>query len=92
MADYTPQYSGQFKRDLKLLKKRGYDLEKIKVLIALLVSRSPLLASYKDHSLSGNWQGYRDAHIAPDWLLIYKIINDEIIRFERTGTHSDLFE
>ncbi len=50
----------------------------------------PLPFVYKDHSLQGNFKGYRDAHIEPDLLLIYKI-TDDLLRFERTGTHTDLF-
>lgn len=84
------EYSGQFKRDLKRAKKRKKDLEKIKEPIRLLVKEEPLPEFYLDHSLSGQWKGCRDLHIEPDWLLIYRIQN-HVIRFERTGTHSDLF-
>lgn len=59
--------------------------------MTLLISRSPLPASYKNHPLAGSWKGCSDAHIESDWLLVYRVIDDEIIRFERTGTHSDLF-
>lgn len=66
-------------------------MSKLKVLMSLLINeRLPLPAEYKDHPLQGNYQGYRDAHIEPDWLLIYKL-TDKLIRFERTGTHADLF-
>ncbi len=84
------EYSGQFKRDYKRLKKRGKDMEKIKIPMALLIQEKHLPKVYIDHPLTGNWKGCRDLHIEPDWLLIYTI--DKItIRFERTGSHSDLF-
>ncbi len=85
-----PDYSGQFKRDVKLAQKRGKDMDKLKTLLGLLIDGSPLPASYLDHSLKGDWVRFRDAHIEPDWLLIYKIMG-EVVRFERTGRHTDLF-
>ncbi len=86
-----PEYSGQFKRDVKLAEKRGKDMEKLKAPIRLLIEEKPLPASYLDHPLKGEWKGYRDLHIEPDWLLIYKIDSDTV-RFERTGRHADLFD
>ena len=86
-----PVYSGQFKRDLRRAERRGSDMGKLKRLIVLLVERSPLPESYKDHPLKGEWSSFRDAHIEPDWLLIYKVEGDTI-RFERTGRHTDLFD
>ncbi|MDP3037880.1 MAG: type II toxin-antitoxin system YafQ family toxin [Rhodocyclaceae bacterium] len=85
-----PDYSGQFKRDVKLSQKRGKDMGKLKTLLGLLIEGAPLSAIYLDHPLQGGWKGFRDAHIEPDWLLIYKITGDKI-RFERTGRHTDLF-
>ena len=85
-----PEYSGQFKRDLKRANNRGQDMEKIKAPMQLLIDEKPLPVSYVDHPLTSNWKGYRDLHIEQDWLLIYRI-TDSIIRFERTGSHSDLF-
>ncbi len=87
----TPEYSGQFKRDVKLAKKRGKDMEKIKKLMALLIEGVPLPATYIDHPLKGEWIDFRDAHIEPDWVLIYKISGD-VVRFERTGKHADVFK
>lgn len=85
------EYSGQFHKDVNKAQKRHKDMGKLKTLISLLINDSlPLPAVYKDHPLQGNYKGYRDAHIEPDWLLIYKI-TDHLLRFERTGTHSDLF-
>ena len=84
------EYSGQFKKDLKRAKKRKKNLDKIKEPMRVLINEEPLPESYLDHPLSGNWNGYRDLHIESDWLLIYKV-EAGLIRFERTGTHSDLF-
>lgn len=85
-----PDYSGQFKRDVKQSQKRGKDMGKLKTLLTLLIEGKPLSASYLDYPLKGGWHGCRDAHIEPDWLLVYKVSGD-VVRFERTGRHSDLF-
>lgn len=82
--------TNQFKKDIKRAKKRGKDLSKLKMVIDLLLAEQMLPPKNRDHSLGGNWEGHRDCHIEPDWILIYKILDDEI-RLERTGTHSDLF-
>ena len=87
-----PQHSGRFKRDLKLIQKRGKDVVKLKTVMNLLAEQTPLEPRHRDHPLSGNWEGCRECHIEPDWLLIYIVLLEENkIRFERTGTHSDLF-
>lgn len=86
-----PEYSTQFQRDVKRAQKRGKDVAKLKRLLTILIGDQPLPPRYKDHPLRNNWSGYRDAHIESDWILIYRITGD-IVRFERTGTHSDLFE
>lgn len=86
-----PSYSSQFKRDVKQAQKRGKDMSKLKTLLSLLIGCEPLPASYFDHPLKGEWCGFHDAHIESDWLLIYKI-TDDVVRFERTGRHSDLFD
>ncbi|MBQ8292543.1 MAG: type II toxin-antitoxin system YafQ family toxin [Bacilli bacterium] len=84
--------TNQFKKDLKLIEKRGYNLEKIKKVIAILAKGDILENKYKDHSLSGYYAGFRECHIQPDWLLIYCINGKELIlSLTRTGTHSDLF-
>ena len=72
------------------MRKRGKDLEKVKAVIDLLVDEEPLPPKNRDHKLGGNWIGRRDGHIEPDWILIYKLTEDELL-LERTGTHSDLF-
>ncbi len=84
--------SNQFRKDLKLAAKRGYNMEKIKDVIARLANGETLDAKYRDHLLTGNYGGYRECHIEPDWLLVYQIDGGQLILFlARTGTHSDLF-
>jgi mRNA interferase YafQ len=87
----TPSYSTQFQRDVKRLQKRGKDMEKLKSLIELLLAGDPLPPIYKDHPLKHSWAGYRDAHIEPDWVLIY-LPTAKTVHLERTGTHEELFE
>ena len=87
----TPISGAQFRRDVKLAQKRGKDMAKLREAILLLVEGRPLPARCKDHALSGEWSHFRDCHIEPDWLLIYKLVRHEI-SLERTGTHNDLFE
>lgn len=86
-----PEYSGQFRRDVKRAQKRGKDMDKLKALMVLLIEDEPLPSVYLDHPLKGGWLGFRDAHVEPDWVLIYKV-SDDVVRFERTGRHQDLFE
>lgn len=80
----------QFKKDLKMQEKRGKDLGKMKDLVGLLLLEEPLPARHRDHALTGDWRGWRDCHLEPDWLLIYQRSADELT-LGRTGTHSDLF-
>ena len=80
----------QFRKDLTMQQKRGKDLRKVKDLITLLLLDQPLPAGNRDHALTGNWLGWRDCHLEPDRLLIYKRSSDELT-LGRTGTHSDLF-
>ena len=87
----TPVRSGQFRRDVRRALKRGKDMGKLRDLILLLLAGSPLPERYRDHPLKGDWKGYRDAHIEPDWLLIYRVVGDEL-QLVRTGTHADLFD
>ncbi|MEE1245537.1 MAG: type II toxin-antitoxin system YafQ family toxin [Acutalibacteraceae bacterium] len=84
--------SNKFKKDLKLAVKRGYDIKLLENVINRLANEEPLDPKYKDHTLSGDYSGFRECHITPDWLLVYQVINDELVLFlSRTGTHSDLF-
>ena len=86
----NPVSRSRFRRDVKLAKKRGKDMAKLRELILLLIEGNPLPPRYKDHSLNGEWKHFRDCHIEPDWLLIYKIDGNDL-HLVRTGTHSDLF-
>ena len=89
---YDITFSTQFKRDLKLILKQGKDENKLKKVIELLANGEPLPQKYKDHNLTGNYADCRECHIEPDWLLIYEIIEDDLILYlTRTGSHSDLF-
>ncbi|MGN0311422.1 MAG: type II toxin-antitoxin system YafQ family toxin [Lachnospiraceae bacterium] len=84
--------SRQFKRDLKSARKRGFDLTELSPIVNMLAEQKTLAPKYHDHKLSGNYDGFRECHIKPDWLLIYRIDEDELELFLfRTGTHSDLF-
>lgn len=84
--------SNQFKKDVKLAKRRGLDLNLLIDTIDKLANREVLESKYKDHQLTGNYSGFRECHIQPDWLLVYKVIDDELVLVVfRTGTHSDLF-
>lgn len=86
------QYHSKFKKDYKKIIKRGYSQEDFKTVLNILVSGNPLPEKYRDHTLSGNYIGFRECHINPDWLLIYKVDNDILtLALIRTGTHSDLF-
>ena len=87
----TPVFTRQFNRDVKRMQKRGKKLEKIKIIIRSLIEEESLDPIHRNHKLIGNWQGRRECYIESDWLLIYKKEEDRII-FERTGTHSDLFQ
>ena len=86
----SPSYTGQFKRDVKLAQKRGKDLAKLRAVIELLLAGETLPRDLGDHPLKGEWQPSRDLHLEVDWLLIYRVDGDAV-RFERTGTHADLF-
>ena len=88
----TPVYATQFKKDYKRCQKRGYSIQKLIAVMIDLENEIPLSSQLKEHFLQGEYVGYSECHIEPDWLLIYQI-DDEIkeIYFVRTGTHSDLF-
>lgn len=84
------RYSTRFKKDFKTCIKRGYKMALLQRAIDILRIPAPLPAKNIDHNLSGNYSGYRECHIEPDWLLIYKQIDHEL-RLDRTGSHADLF-
>lgn len=85
-----PNRSRRFEKDVELVRKRGHDMEKLKVILSLLIEERPLPIQCRDHQLKGDWKGFRDAHIEPDWLLIYAIEGGELY-LARTGTHADIF-
>ncbi len=83
----------QFVRDVKRIRRRGKDIEKLKVIVSRLAQGEggSLDAKHRDHALTGMWKNCRDCHIEPDWILIYSMDRDTL-RLERTGSHSDIFE
>ena len=92
MTKYTVKSTTQFKKDYKLAIKRGMKIALLDAVITDLANAVPLPEKNNDHTLSGNWAGYRECHILPDWLLIYRIDGDILVlTLTRTGTHSDLF-
>ncbi|MDO4787994.1 MAG: type II toxin-antitoxin system YafQ family toxin [Johnsonella sp.] len=89
---YDIIWTSRFKKDYKLAIKRHLEIELLDDIIRKLANGEQLPEKNKDHSLTGNRVGYRECHIQPDWLLIYRIENDLLIlTLVRTGTHSDLF-
>ena len=87
----TLDQTGSFRRDLKRITKRGYDLSKLTNVLRLLQDSAPLPVSNRPHPLKGRWKGFLECHIEPDWLLIYQADAIRIL-VVRTGTHSDLFD
>ena len=84
--------TNQFKKDLKRIRKRGYKIQLLDEVLKNLQSEIPLDEKYRDHALIGDYIGFRECHILPDWLLIYAIDHGKLIlTASRTGTHSDLF-
>ncbi len=82
--------STQFRRDVKRLLRGGVDLSKLEVVVTVLVSQQTLEDRFRDHPLIGNWKGHRECHIQPDWLLVYRV-KDQELQLVRTGSHSELF-
>ena len=90
MLEVVP--SNQFRKDLKLAKKRGLRISRLKEVVDTLASGQKLDERYRDHNLTGDFCGFRECHIEPDWLLVYRIGEEELELFLfRTGSHSDLF-
>lgn len=89
---YGIVYTSLFKKDLKAIKKSGYDLTLLDDVVSTLAAGLPLDPKYKDHKLNGNYKDCRECHITPDWLLIYEISEKELILYlTRTGSHSKLY-
>ncbi len=88
----TIKYETTFKKDFKRIVRRGYDIRLLENVIEMLANGQVLPEKYRDHSLIGDYADCRECHITPDWLLVYKISNAELILYlTRTGIHSDLF-
>lgn len=89
----TINYHTSFKKDYKKLVKRGYDISLLEKTIEILANGESLPPEYQAHNLHGSYAGFKECHIRPDWLLIYKVENDILtLTMSRTGTHSDLFD
>ena len=89
---YNIRPTTKFQKDLKRVKKRGFDISLLTAIIKKLAAGEPLPEKNRDHQLSGDYAGCRECHITPDWLLIYEVDGDELILYlTRTGSHSDLF-
>jgi mRNA interferase YafQ len=86
----VPVFTTRFARDLERMRRRGKDAETFKTVARLLLAGEALPRAHRDHPLKGKFSGWRDCHLAPDWVLIYRIDDDQVV-FGRTGTHSDLF-
>lgn len=88
----TLETTSNFRRDYKRIKKRGYNLRMLQNVIDELLNERVLAPKFRDHSLSGDYIGFRECHIEPNWLFVYKIDNKKLVLVaSRTGTHSDLF-
>ncbi|MDT8411505.1 MAG: type II toxin-antitoxin system YafQ family toxin [Vicingaceae bacterium] len=89
---YKVEYSNKIKKEIKLAQKRGLKIQLFKDVVTTLAKNGKLPAKYKPHQLKGNYKGYWECHIQPDWLLVWKQVdNIKLIILARTGTHSDLF-
>jgi mRNA interferase YafQ len=84
--------TSKFKKSLKLAKRRGLNLDLLDQVVTMLQNNIPLQEKYRDHELKGKYQGFRECHIQPDWLLIYLKDNDVLtLTLVDTGSHTDLF-
>ena len=90
---YSLVFTNRMKRDLKLMKKRGKDMAKLEIVLDILLAGKELPLKHKDHLLKGEFQDFRECHIEPDWLLIYRKEDEELILYATaTGSHADLFD
>lgn len=89
---YKIKFTSRFKKDLRLVKRQGKDIDKLFEIIERIANDETLDEKYRDHSLSGEYKGTRECHIEPDFLLIYEKIEDILVlSLVRAGSHSDLF-
>lgn len=88
----TIEYHKSFKKDYKRVKKQGYNITKLETVISLLANEQQLPEFYRDHALKGDYEGFRECHIQPDWLLIYRVEKGRLVlALSHTGSHSELF-
>jgi len=88
---YEVKETNQFKKDYRLAKRRGQNIHLLKDIIIQLANDQPLPEKNRDHALTGDWKGFRECHVTPDWLLVYKKENDVLVlTLTRVGSHSDL--
>jgi mRNA interferase YafQ len=90
MADRAVVTTKAFERDVKRLRKRGKDMGQLLAVVEALRVRQLLEPRHRDHPLTGDWSGFRNCHVKPDWVLVYRL-DEEAVYLTRTGTHSDLF-
>ena len=89
---YEVKFTSQFKRDLKLARKQGKDIDKLFDVISTIAEDGKLDKKYRDHNLSGDYAGCRECHVEPDWLLVYEVMDKVLVlMLYRVGTHSELF-
>ncbi len=89
---YEVKFTSQFKKDLKLAKKQNKNLDLLFEIVDKLANDEPLDAKYRDHNLTGDYVSYRECHIEPDWLLVYKKDSGVLVLLlYRLGSHSELF-
>ncbi|MBU2444002.1 MAG: type II toxin-antitoxin system YafQ family toxin [Bacteroidetes bacterium] len=88
---YSFELTPGFKKDYKLVKKQNKDIDKLMSIISRLIEGEKLEKQYHDHKLTGKFKNYRECHIGPDWLLVYRIVEDKLV-LVRTGSHSELFK
>ena len=87
-----PTFNGAFKKDRKLVKKRNKDMDKLTEVLDMLINEQPLLPKHENHPLHGDYNGWWECHVEPDWHLIYRVEKkDREVVFYRTGSHSDLY-
>jgi len=86
----TIRYTAQFKKDFKLAQRRGRNIKLFKEILTALANDQPLDVRYRDHALMGRYSGTRECHVQPDWLLIYRLTEEEVT-LVRLGSHADLF-
>ncbi|MDR3288769.1 MAG: type II toxin-antitoxin system YafQ family toxin [Peptococcaceae bacterium] len=89
----TVKYTSRYAKDEKRAKKRGLPMPLLDEVLETLCEQKPLAPKHRDHALTGNFAGFRECHILPDWLLIYAVDGDHLILTAfRTGAHADLLE